>query len=394
MGNITELLEEKLTKKQIERLCDDDNLRKVIISDTVGLFLDFGFIIDVVNWDVNASDSRELFSVKNLQLLTKLMQFLNRIHMKRLSALLFLGLCKTMKNNQDFEVYVRKLDLLDVWLSTQDYIAPRCIVDALNYIGNSCYQDTVFFALFALKTKLIEDSLIFKKVEEKYLPLQKEMQKIYNTFRGQKQVTTCSDFRAVLSQYNPSQEFHKPIPQDAGEFLSFLFTIFQFDIMTKKRRTYVGNDGPLIKVSETKYKDTPIIPVLLYQPGRYDLTDFLNHRDEAILDASNLYKINGSTYSRRVEKTSIKASDMAIFYVQRLTDVEISIPDSIEINKVLSLYCIITLSRGHYTAFIKCGNLWYHYDDNPGGEKYKLVLVDYNTVLEVGKRKGMLFFYI
>lgn len=284
------------------------------------------------------------------------------------------------------------------------------IIDFLNYIRlrsnmkkimftglyntrNSCYIDSVLVSLFASQNKIMDDNIIFKKFRDNVpdksswitcnsrKKIQIELIRIINSFRGYENVRDCTSLREAMSGCPGSQEFHRGGMQDAGEFLLYLFNIFEVNVAKKHRATYVTNSianppKDYIKTFSEVQDCTPLlnIPSLRVEKG-LDPTKFLNDTEDAIFSKEDFYRHEetGIRYRRRIETTKLLESSYIVFNVERIlyrTDsfinTKISVPPQVVVNKnnpVLNLNAVVVYVSGHYTCYFKNGEVWYYYDD-------------------------------
>lgn len=420
-----------------------------------------------------------LCSVNNFPHLTQIMTFLNKIDLFLFSSVFFLSICKAMKNDNEFKNKVIKYNYLPLWTTTQPYLDEYkddildldwiqgeysdvsdgsltdfsdyssqfsssisrpitrsksiCPFQGLNYINNSCYQDSVLLALFALPNKIITKYILNSRVEKIYEKkhkwkecskdkqldfiirqnIQNELIHITNILRHPEEKShTCSQLRQLIAKCPGTQEFHGFEMQDAGEFLSYLFSIFQVDIAQTSNTTYVSNGVNWIKLDTIQDKlASPIISVDSWRiqdtsQSKY-INEFLIQVDNIELDDNNpyIYKEHNHSYIKPGEKFYRKRSiwkmektDYLVFYIHRLNPVDnkklktVIIPPERISN--LSLHAIIVHYKEHYTCFIKCNNTWFYYNDAPQSNIEKIG--SYDVMLEQRPsplKHGTLYFY-
>jgi hypothetical protein len=300
-------------------------------------------------------------------------------------------------------------------------LIPVCDFTGLKYTGNSCYQDSVLLSLFAIPNKFIENNILEKdlnKIKESQKEIicskdtkediiskediQKELNKITNSIRNKgEKVEYCSKLRSLIKKCpsTSGQEFYGTGTQDAGEFVQYLFSIFNVEGMSKFTKTILSNnlDEKINEDSENtilssyrKFNTSPIILIPSQKLIDSKIKYYLEQYEDAIFDEKNLYKhSDGKKYKRRIEVTNIDNTDYLIFYTQRLSEQQGSvvrnyskiIPDesiTLKNNKKLSLHAIVVHRKLHYTCYIKCKNYWFYYNDIP------------NTIEYIGSYKEMM----
>jgi len=226
-------------------------------------------------------------------------------------------------------------------------------------------------------------------------------------------VYNCSSFRNLIKNCKGPQAFHENRQQDSGEFLAYIFSLFQVNIAVKSETTYVTNNldynPDWIMVNErTDNRATPIVTVLpfnILEQKEYLINDFLVEIEDSTFTDENLYSYNGDKYRRRRGINKFVHSDYLIFNIFRnnydpfLGAVKLRTPIiPVERIKDLNLNGIVvhegTDGAGHYTAYIKNNNEWFFYNDIP------------NTVRKIGtyddllksrpnvKTNGVQYFYV
>jgi hypothetical protein len=269
----------------------------------------------------------------------------------------------------------------------------------LTNINNSCYMDSILVALFSCPNKIIYKNILKKDLNaisgskkqwitagsDEYTDfknrkqIQDELIRITNSFRGFEGVKNCTRLRKYLSNCKGSQEFHRGGMQDAGEFLLYLLNIFEVEIMSKHRVTYVTNSlafppKAVIKTFEEIQKCTPVINISNFKlKPNINVCDFLQESEDALFNVEDFYKDEktGHRYRRRIENVKVISSSYIVFNIQRLgyddmnreryLDVPIKFPEII-LDK-LFLLSIVVHRNSHYTCYVKINEEWYYYDD-------------------------------
>lgn len=280
-----------------------------------------------------------------------------------------------------------------------------CEITGLKNRGNSCYQDSVLLALLGIPNDFINKSIINKDIDDisndpkreikcsdnikndriRRNRIKKELNKIMNSIRNPEvsnKVENCSMLREHLSKCpsTSGQEFHSSRMQDAGEFLIYLFSLFNVTGTKRYIKTIVTNDiendinfleNSKI-VSERIETVSPIISIHSKSLRNTNIDYYLDFIEDTEFDKFNLYKDkDGNTYKRKITYDSIEDSNYLIFYAQRLLQGDKRsykkiIPNEeiiLKSKKKLYLHAIVVHERLHYTCYIKCNNVWFHYND-------------------------------
>lgn len=341
----------------------------------------------------------------------------------------------------------------------------KCDITGLNYTGNSCYMDSALMATFAIPNKVIQENILEKNLNslktqrkrrwsscsddidtdiKRRQDIQKILNEITNSIRGVdnvKKVKNCSRLRQVIRNCPGSQPFHGTDTQDSGEFLAYLFNVFQVDVAKTVRKTYGSNDvgnKPVWTLVRTVKDDnsSPIVDVSAVRLQEinkgYDITKFTKQKQDSYLDENNVWTPDHDdpniSYNRRKEIFKILESPIVIFNLTRtygemkfrkpktkdeklsgkgsfagITQKnvwkKISAPETMVLhNRELSLSAIVVHTGGaHYVANFKCDGQWYWFDDNPGSSKYEIRHIgSYENMLKTSPRPlthGTLFFY-
>lgn len=428
----------KIVIPDLENVTISIESQKQIIKDVNTIMNMFGYSLGVDDvYTVPETKSDFLENENNYETILKLLQFLNIIDMQLLSVLLMLALCKASLDKTIKRRFVQS-GYWNKWIQTQNYIqeSSECSFIGLEYTGNSCYQDSTLLALFAIPNDFIDDHILnanvysisenpirsivcnedIKEDYKRRLVIQKELQNITNSMRGKIQGTTCSNLRNLIKKCKSSsgQKFYSDTMQDAGEFIQYLFSLFDVEDTIQVRKTFVTNNLELYDINDliplrlVEEKTSPIILIPSHSIKQYkktEIVDYLVQEQDSILDSKNLYKeSSGMTYQRRIEKTTIIKAEYLIFYANRvfwsvdgkkkrtynriIANTEIKID-----NKLLYLYAIVVHKDKHYTCYIKCRNVWFYYDDTK--ERIKLIgsYQDMKLYKPSIEKEGVLYFY-
>jgi hypothetical protein len=223
----------------------------------------------------------------------------------------------------------------------------KCRLNGLEYNMNSCYQDSILMSLFCVQNKFVKNEILKKeKLKPNVEKVRDELVAIYKTINRKTccQVKTCDKLRKALSKcvIEGMENFHSTEMQDAGEFLQYIFALFNV-------------------------KTSPIILVPSYEN---DIT----------------LKCN-------------KNRHFAVFYVQRLLSHRKRQFNSITIPEYigkLTIYSIIVHKDNHYTCYLKNNDMWYYYNDLVSEITF---VGDFKNVLNCSifpnvQTEGVLYFYI
>jgi hypothetical protein len=392
-----------------------------------------------------------LYSERNYKRLTRMMVFLNKINMRKASSLVMLALCNAMHKDLVLRKKIEESGALKEWFEVHRYLRPYidtydikmmkgdCKFTGLNYTGNSCYQDSTLLALFAIPNRFITRNILEKNITaisnmanreiqcgrnvkedlQRRKDIQEELVRISKSMRGElpekERVEYCSNLRALIKECPSAsrQAFHGTGTQDAGEFIQYLFSLFQVGGVFRGRTTIVTNDlrdepENMVITNQLIEETSPIVLIpsqKILETERCNIKNFLNNMEDSIFDDENKYRAsNGILYNRRIEQTSVGTGDYLVFYAQRLyvngnkqdrTYNEVIPVETIELDKNLGLFSVVVHRNEHYTAYIKCDEKWFYYNDTNN----QIVLIgNYNDMLNQKskpnvKTEGVLYFY-
>jgi len=391
-----------------------------------------------------------LYSDHNYRRITRIMKFLNVIDATEVSALFFLSICTAMKSDKILTQKIIDFGAIKKWMKTQTFLLPyiskydtgslldvkeakeiNCRFTGMKYTGNSCYMDSALMCLFAIPNHTIDMYMLQQNLDnlkgrinlwlscnkdiDKDIKVRKniqlELRKIAYAERnpGKGDVSNVKNLRLTFKKCPGSEEFHSTRTQDSGEFLTYLFNIFQIDVATLTNKYYGSNDNKnWTFVEKHKSKDSPIIdvpPYLLHNAKEgVDLSVFLKKKDSGPLTDWN----EGYTYRKHVRK--MKKSPIIIFNIQRSSQEydaktkrikpsvswkKVSAPEKITLrkNELILTGIVVHTGGAHYVASVKCNGEWYFYNDMDSSIKK---LGSYDSML---KNKpdplghGTLFFY-
>jgi hypothetical protein len=167
-------------------------------------------------------------------------------------------------------------------------------------------------------------------------------------------------------------------PHDAGEFIQYIFNLFDVKGITYNKKTIGTNDmsDPPVSFEVTSQESTYRDPVIVLQA--FELMskevirtkDVVSHVEDSILDRKNLFRVGDRVYKRRIETIEISDAEFLVVYAMRTiqlggNNVERIYTEIIPDKKVLGLdlFSIVVHEGGHYTAYINYGGYWYYYND-------------------------------
>ena len=297
---------------------------------------------------------------------------------------------------------------MNKWIHTQpflkkikysNYSLPKKDIKlyGLKWVGNSCYMDSVLLSILAPQSSFIEKNILNKNIDSlkqplrficfNEIPLEKdlenrkqiqiELQNIKDSIYTNK-IKDSNLLRKAISKCQAQQEFHKYGTQDAGEFLVYLFDLFQIDTATLIRYTYVKNDEhetPIL-IRRVKTCENPIIDIFqgtlhnLKKDNIYPIDYFIKQEEITHFDEKNLYKNSGKTYQYRIEINKKMSPEYMAFRVHRLGPTRLYktmlLPTEYIFTSfsVLSLSAIVIYTGGaHYVCVFCVDYIWYYYND-------------------------------
>lgn len=302
---------------------------------------------------------------------------------------------------------------------------------------NSCYLDSVLVALFAIDNEFINKEIFDKDVSEVVerkknfecdsnartdretrTKIQDELKRITWYIRGveHERIDYCTKLREMFEQCNPeTQEFYSRNMQDAGEFLNFLFDVFNVEGMKYIQTSFFTNsqnpqDVVWKEGTRSEYMGSPSITVGSFLVNQIkdgdELSKFLIQED--LPEGNHLY--DGVYYSRRSNVTQYIPDKYMVFNVSRVSIDEKTRRQVKYRNPIIAppeighlyLFAVVvhegkSTQAGHYTCYLSCNGIWYYYDDLNQRLESRVKLVgsfEQMTRSEPSiKTDGTLFFY-
>ena len=271
-------------------------------------------------------------------------------------------------------------------------------VEGLDWIGNSCYLDSVLMCLFLIPNKSINDEILFKKnlknkkcSSNRQKEIQKSLKKIVLSIRGtNKKIKNCTNLRKKIKEclIDSDQKFYNTTTNDSDEFLLYLLQLFEVETCTEIETRKIKYKKEIIS---EKYQEEKINPIIRIH-GDVDLIeklkikDFLNFTEEEEMDE---YKYKGKVRKvNSVRQTIYKDFPFIVFNYNRLEKrdkflkTEINATETfINDDKEYELYGIVIHNgENHYVAMLKLDDDWYFYNDTDTD----------NTITNIGSYEQMI----
>ena len=199
---------------------------------------------------------------------------------------------------------------------------------------------------------------------------------------------------------------------EANEFLKYLFSMFpDEDAPNLLETTYFTNDvktkvdsvnditnlkGKTCK-SETLQKTDVyffVSPSDIFNSNENNfLSDFLESKEDSLRPENSDFICDGKNYNRVIKFRELKEERYLIFDLSRsfggeyldntiIPDEDIELKNGKKFKFVSAVYRTPGMGSTHFTSFILIKDLWYSYDDNPGGKTPLLEEIgDYDDLL-------------
>lgn len=344
------------------------------------------------------------------------------------------------KHSKGSKYYNRALEIMDILMEHATHnIATNC--DKLQYMINikgSCYLDSSLFALFIFTCDFTQDNILHADLKvrntlscggtqaqdlQSRKDVQKSLQEIENSIHGGKHIEYCTNIRSVLKNCPNPENYHMGGARDAGDFLQYIFDMFDTNVAVKSVTTYGTNNITDKKVPKTDMVKTSVIIdnsasvvqfIDSFELSKYsskkttDIRTFLSQTiDSGELPINSQFRDDRDDgvpryFKRRIAKSKLENTPFLIFRIQRLNPINnrvMKIPIlpsgyvTLENQKTFSLSAIVVYETGHYICYFKCYDDWFVYNDISGIEKigsYDHML--YSSPSPV--KNGTLYFYI
>jgi len=308
--------------------------------------------------------------------------------------------------------YNRAISIIDTFTPVPPLL--KCVsLTGPSNIGNTCYMDSVLFAMFAIPNIVLNNLTVNSTFKIRYTEdicgknINQDLiirTDINNSIKKLVKSMHTKNISSQISCYNLKQKIKKckrllvyygDAQQDAGEFLTHIIDIYDdINVAEKATTTYVTNNITEYNTDNMKIigtvtdKKASIIKfvdaiTLSFYGKNVDIGTFLSStEDSGVFTKDNLYyDENRDSYIRRIAKESIVSTPYLIFNIQRLNPIDgkkskikiypseiITLPIS---GQRFSLSAIVVhlggSSGGHYIAYIRCENKWLLYDDMEDG---------------------------
>lgn len=330
-------------------------------------------------------------------------------------------------------------------------------IRGLDWRRNSCYMDTSLHCMFAVPS-VLSHFLLNVELELPIIPvcgvtpaldlinrnrLQEELRYIVDTIRGNskpKNVVSTADKLRLLFRtcdLGVDRQWWSGSEQEAGEFITWLLSLFPVDFGIAARRSFATNDlgeQSVNKLTRTgtvlNTRESPVVSIYQHDlnsrgKGVTPISAFLtNVEDSGDLGANNLLraKVQGKeqTFRRSVRiKELIKAPGAIIFNAHRgvggamplqlvggaaegwlKTPIDPEEYISLQSGQRFEFSGVILYNGAHYTCCYKCGNIWYYYDDlsERGDLSVPRKIGEYKTLMNGSyansiRTRGTVYFY-
>lgn len=305
----------------------------------------------------------------------------------------------------------------------------NCAIKGLLWIGQSCYLDSTLVALFSQDTDITYSILNNKVIQLSGKPrcgidhtidiqnrknIQIELIRIWNMIRGSEQKPEyCTDLRKMLESCPHSEKFHLEKTADSGEFLSYIFGLFNIPSATTNTITYgtnssekiVPNDELIVTSEINNNNASPIKWVfkdLLKSNYHLQTTNLLTHVEDNyphFFQGEDMFKMTNEKneilkyFTRKISVTTYTKAPSIIFCLERINTYEgfidrnVYIDQEIQLNDEtkLKLSSLVLYRPGHYIAAILCGGYWYCYNDVNYKENGMVLLGSFDNMIEITK---------
>jgi hypothetical protein len=301
----------------------------------------------------------------------------------------------------------------------------------INY-GASCYLDSALFAIFISAPSFITDNVLNAAIHERDGPtfvctlkesryrmeslneqydkepsteldekigvlfeknknqdvvtrtkIQDRLKSIYESIHGGELVETCSSLRQSFRGCPTSDNYASAGIKESGDFLGFIFSLFDTDKSRKIITTYGINRGAKpVRTSRRVIDTSVIISIPSYILSKLDskqnhyIGQFLTKMEDSGHSDDNKFKLGDGdaegTYTRMVVKEDVVSSPYLVFDVSRRRDLSNRVLHrriypaetvTLQDERMLFLSSIVVYQGVHYTVYVKCGGTWFYYDD-------------------------------
>ena len=195
------------------------------------------------------------------------------------------------------------------------------------------------------------------------------------------------------------EDFTGTEQREANEFLKYLFSMFpdkdkpnlaETVYFTNDIETEIENEEDIKnlegKVCKSKNKQTTDIyffisptDIMMVEELTF-LSNFLESKDDSLRPEGSKFLCKSKDYKRSIKFKKFEEKRYIIFDLSRalgddfldndiIPDEEIELSNNKSFRFVSSVYRTPGMGGAHFTSFILLNDIWYYYDDNPGGKK-------------------------
>ena len=303
----------------------------------------------------------------------------------------------------------------------------------LNYIQNSCYQDTVLTILLSKASDhfCVPNILNFGKFKKQWImcddkkkfqeykycvDIQHELRYLKSQMHIQNNEININKLRILLKH----DEYSSTNQNSAYSFLQYIFELFKINTLVKNTTIYV-KDKCDKWIEYTKHENQKVCPIvhvscfdITEESKEINISKFIKYEYITKLDSNNVLIDNDKVYNTVKTAYDIQHVDYLVFYISRKKGTKFHIklntilkseklltpiyPEKILVinnDQNLKLIGIITHYGNHYTSYL-CNqfDIWYYYNDIPKcSMKY---IGSYHNMLNQKPnpcKYGVLYFY-
>lgn len=309
-----------------------------------------------------------------------------------------------------------------VWYLPKD----TCHIKGLIWVGQSCYMDSTLVSLFSNPTT-VTNYLLHEPVTQldgeprcganhqddiKIRQLvQKELLRISNMIQGNVQKPEyCTDLRKILASCPHFENFHLPKMADAGEFLAYIFGLFNLPKASTVTISY-GTDNitdqyppaeDLVESHRTVDKEASLIIWIhnqsLLEGNHLRTSELLVTKEDTfpyLLEGDNKFKMTNKsnqvirTFPRRISYMEYIHAPMLIININRIEGSTGYIGKEVLIDQYISLSdgnqfkvsAIVLYRPGHYVCSLLCDNEWFYYNDTQYNEQGLVHLGSFDNMI-------------
>lgn len=305
----------------------------------------------------------------------------------------------TLRKYSDSDNIYRKraIQILDLLYQPQ-YISQNCSIQGLRNIKSSCYLDSVLLALFVTPNDFISNVILNSELQpiSKIIcrnknivdntpeidllnrqKIQKQLRLIADSIqnKNKKTVKYCTNLRKVFKDCPNPENYHLGGEKDAGEFLTYILSIFDINSAKKEIITYGTNDlqtnSNLTLVSKIIDDRSSIINFI----DSFKLEENkknINYINDFLSQINHSGVLENYLFKRTIQITTLISTPYLIFNFQRINHITNKfmktkiIPTqtlTIQDGSRFQLSAIVVWLQNHYTTFFKCNENWYYHND-------------------------------